>query len=36
MVEQLKQHIDQMLFEEERLGRIPKDSVTTYIGRMGW
>jgi chemotaxis protein MotB len=32
---QLKQHIDQMLVEQERLGRIAKESVTTYIGRDG-
>jgi len=32
---QLKQHIDQMLSDQAALGRISKDSVTTYIGRDG-
>jgi chemotaxis protein MotB len=33
--DQLKQHIDQMLSEQMGVGRIAKDSVTTYIGRDG-
>jgi chemotaxis protein MotB len=33
--DQLKQHIDQMLSEQMGVGRIDKDSVTTYIGRDG-
>jgi chemotaxis protein MotB len=32
---ELKQHIDQMLTQQIGIGRIAKDSVTTYIGRDG-